>query len=105
MQPILIYLGRVVEIFKQLDGMIDVLETMPPQSFVDFRDYLGTASGFQSVEFRLIEIRLGLQRKSRLAVFHGQFDDQFSAENKALIREQEKYASLFEQLDGWLSRT
>lgn len=105
MQPILIYLGRVVEIFKQLDGMIDVLETMPPQSFVDFREYLGTASGFQSVQFRLIEVRLGLQRKSRLGVFHGQFDDQFSDANKAMIREQEKHPSLFEQLDGWLSRT
>ncbi|MGB9152425.1 MAG: tryptophan 2,3-dioxygenase family protein [Alphaproteobacteria bacterium] len=105
MQPILTYLGRIVEIFKQLESMIDVLQTMPSQAFVDFREYLGTASGFQSVQFRLIETRLGLQRKDRLCVFHGQFDDAFNTDNKSLIRSTEKHPNLFEQIDGWLSRT
>jgi tryptophan 2,3-dioxygenase len=105
MQPILIYLGRVVEILKQMIGMIDVLETMPPQSFVDFREHLGTASGFQSAQFRLIETRLGLQRKSRLCVFHGQFDEHLHADSKAAISQAEKQPTLFDQLDSWLSRT
>jgi tryptophan 2,3-dioxygenase len=105
MQPILTYLGRVVEIFKQMESMIDVLETMPPQSFVDFREHLGTASGFQSAQFRLIETRLGLQRKSRLCVFHGQFDDNLIDESKAAIQAAEKQPNLFEALDRWLSRT
>jgi tryptophan 2,3-dioxygenase len=105
MQPILTYLGRAVEIFKQLEGMIDVLETMPPQSFVDFREHLGTASGFQSAQFRLIETRLGLQRKSRLCVFHGQFDENLNAQSQAAIQSAEKQPNLFDALDGWLSRT
>jgi tryptophan 2,3-dioxygenase len=105
MQPILIYLGRVVEIFKQMTSMIDVLETMPPQSFVDFREHLGTASGFQSAQFRQIETRLGLQRKNRLCVFHGQFDEHLNADSKAVIQQTEKLPTLFEQLDSWLSRT
>jgi tryptophan 2,3-dioxygenase len=105
MQPILIYLGRVVEILKQMIGMIDVLETMPPQSFVDFREHLGTASGFQSLQFRLIEIRLGLKRKSRLCVFHTQFDENLQQESKGEIAKAEQEPNLFDQLDSWLSRT
>jgi len=105
MQPILIYLGRVVEIFKQMINMIDVLETMPPQSFVDFREHLGTASGFQSAQFRLIETRLGLLRKNRLCVFHSDFDEHLHADSKTVIREAEKQPNLFDQVDSWLSRT
>jgi len=105
MQPILTHLGRVVEIFKQLDGMIDVLETMPPQSFVDFREYLGSASGFQSWQFRLIEIRLGLRREQRLSVFHAQFDEHLNAASKGLIQRAEQQPNLFDLLDQWLGRT
>jgi tryptophan 2,3-dioxygenase len=105
MQPILTYLGRVVEIFKQMESMIDVLETMPPQSFIDFREHLGTASGFQSGQFRLIETRLGLLRKNRLPVFHCPFDENLNAQSKTAIRDAEKKPNLFDQLDSWLSRT
>ena len=105
MQPILTYLGRVPEIFKQMESMIDVLETMPPQSFIDFREYLGTASGFQSAQFRLIETRLGLQRKDRLCVFHSQFDENLQEQSKTAIAAAEKQPSLFDALDNWLSRT
>lgn len=104
MQPILTYLGRVVEIFKQMEKMVDVLETMPPQSFVDFREYLGTASGFQSAQFRLIETRLGLLRKDRLCVFHDQFDANLCPASKASIAQAETKPSLFELLDRWLAR-
>ena len=105
MQPILTYLNRIVEILKQMEGMIDVLETMPPQSFTDFREYLGTASGFQSAQFRLIETRLGLERKTRLCVFHGQFDDNLQAATKEAIQQAEQQPTLFAALDRWLSRT
>lgn len=105
MQPILTYLGRIVEILKQMESMIDVLETMPPQSFVDFREYLGTASGFQSAQFRLIETRLGLERKTRLCVFHGQFDDRLLDASKQAIQKIEQQPTLYQSLDNWLSRT
>src|SRR5690606_14858311 len=95
----------VVEIFKQMESMVDVLETMPPQSFIDFREHLGTASGFQSAQFRLIETRLGLLRKTRLPVFHGQFDDNLRDASKTAIAEAEKQPDLFNTLDRWLSRT
>jgi tryptophan 2,3-dioxygenase len=84
---------------------VDVLETMPPQSFIDFREHLGTASGFQSGQFRLIETRLGLLRKNRLPVFHCPFDENLKDQSKEAIREAEKKPNLFDQLDSWLSRT
>ncbi len=85
--------------------MVDVLETMPPQSFVDFREHLGSASGFQSAQFRLIETRLGLERKSRLCVFHGQFDDNLIEQSKKDIKAMEAKPTLYQSLDNWLSRT
>lgn len=104
-QPILIYLNRIAEILKHVVSMLDILETMPPQSFVDFRGYLKTASGFQSWQFRLIETRLGLRREERIPVFSGEFDDLLRAESQKAIRDAEKHPSLYEQIDRWLSRT
>jgi tryptophan 2,3-dioxygenase len=50
---------RVLTIFKTLVGQVDILETMTPVSFLSFRDRLDTASGFQSIQFREVEIALG----------------------------------------------
>ena len=41
---------------------LDILETMTPLSFLSFRDRLDTASGLQSVQFRILEFRLGFKR-------------------------------------------
>lgn len=105
MQPILAFLDRIVVIFRQMESMIDVLETMPPQSFIDFREYFGTASGFQSLQFRLIETRLGLLREDRLKVFHAEFDENLKDSSRAAIQDAEKADSLFDNLEQWLERT
>jgi tryptophan 2,3-dioxygenase len=54
-------LRRVVEIEKLLIAQIHILETMSPISFLEFRDELNPASGFQSMQFREIEISSGLK--------------------------------------------
>src|SRR5215831_12356638 len=59
-------LARVHEIIKLLVAQLDVLETMTPADFLDFRNYLFPASGFQSLQFRLIETRLGLSEHIRV---------------------------------------
>src|SRR5258708_5847345 len=59
-------LARIHEILKLLVAQLDVLETMTPADFLDFRDYLFPASGFQSLQFRLIETRLGLPESVRV---------------------------------------
>jgi tryptophan 2,3-dioxygenase len=67
-------LGRIVEIQKLLLQHLDVLETMTPLDFLDFRDLLFPASGFQSVQFRLLETRLGLRRADRLSLDERPYD-------------------------------
>lgn len=52
-------LKRILTIFKTLVSQVDILETMTPVSFASFRHRLDTASGFQSVQFRELEIALG----------------------------------------------
>ena len=56
-------LERVIEIQKVLISQIDVLETMTPLDFLDFREFLVPASGFQSAQFRLIENKMGLNAR------------------------------------------
>lgn len=48
-------LKRIVAIDRLLLGHLDVLETMGPEGFLEFRDPLAPASGFQSRQFRAIE--------------------------------------------------
>jgi tryptophan 2,3-dioxygenase len=55
---------RMLTILKTVVAQIDVLETMTPLEFNSFRDRLGTASGFQSFQFRELEFMLGHKRES-----------------------------------------
>ena len=50
---------RIAKILKTIVGQLDVLETMTPRQFASFRPELGSASGFQSNQFRVIEATLG----------------------------------------------
>src|SRR5262249_40271804 len=62
-------LRRVVEIEKLLIQQIHILETMKPISFLQFRDELNPASGFQSMQFREIEFASGLKNEAILREF------------------------------------
>jgi tryptophan 2,3-dioxygenase len=50
---------RIAKILKTVVGQMDVLETMTPQQFAQFRPDLGSSSGFQSTQFRRIEAVYG----------------------------------------------
>ncbi|MEM7480715.1 MAG: tryptophan 2,3-dioxygenase family protein [Acidobacteriota bacterium] len=52
---------RVLTILKTLVGQVDILETMTPVSFLSFRSRIESASGFQSWQFREVEVVLGLR--------------------------------------------
>ena len=52
-------LTRVARIFEQLNSAWDVLRTMTPSEYTQFRPHLGASSGFQSYQYRLIEYLLG----------------------------------------------
>jgi tryptophan 2,3-dioxygenase len=52
-------LGRMLVVLKTIVGQVDVLETMTPSQFGAFRAGLDSSSGFQSAQFRELEILLG----------------------------------------------
>ena len=60
---------RMRTIVKVLVGQMDILETMTPMSFTSFRDRLETSSGFQSIQFRIFEFRLGYKRERMMGFF------------------------------------
>jgi len=62
------HLRRVNEIFKLGADQFRVMETLTPQDFLDFRDKLVPASGFQSFQMRELEILLGLKEESRVQI-------------------------------------
>ena len=58
-------LKRIVKILELLNQQVSVLETMTALDFLEFRNHLVPASGFQSKQFRLIEAKLGLKMEER----------------------------------------
>jgi len=66
MATVLMRAERTHTILKFASNQFDILKTMPARAFNDFRVYLDTASGFQSVQFRRLEIQLGLDESRRV---------------------------------------
>ncbi len=68
-QPAFKMCARVARIFDQLNSAWDVLRTMTPSDYTTFRETLGSSSGFQSHQYRLIEYALG-NRNTNLMKVH-----------------------------------
>lgn len=96
---------RIVKIEQLLVGQIDILETMTPMDFLEFRDLLFPASGFQSEQFRLLEIRLGLTRDARLPFNEASYDASLLPEARQNVQAAEARPSLRTQVNAWLERT
>jgi tryptophan 2,3-dioxygenase len=99
-------LKRVVEIWKLLNHQVDVLETMTPLDFLDFRSSLEGASGFQSTQFRQIEATLGLRMESRFRPDYYKHTEMggFNPADYNAIVEAEKGTSLLQLVEQWLRR-
>ena len=102
MQTVVHRMQRVVTILRVIVQQIDILETMTPMDFLDFRDMLRPASGFQSWQFKIIEARLGLKYQQR----HGQeyYISQLNQKEIDIIKEAENGASVIELVNKWLER-
>ncbi len=98
-------LERVIEIQKLLVNQIEIMETMRPLDFLEFRDLLVPASGFQSVQFRLIENRLGLRKSSRLKYHQKDYQESLCPMHQQVVMNSENEASLFQSVEAWLERT
>lgn len=98
-------LNRVIEIMKLLVQQIGVMETMTPLDFLDFRNYLFPASGFQSFQFREMEVMLGLKENRRTTYNNKPYHCVFASDKKDELEELEKGNSLFDLIEDWLERT
>ncbi len=98
-------LSRVVHILRFILGQIDIMETMTPLDFLEFRDFLYPASGFQSFQFRCIETWLGLRREDRLQLLQTPFENHLKPDQKEKILKLLNGPSLFEMIESWLERT
>ncbi|PLS22464.1 tryptophan 2,3-dioxygenase [Neptunicoccus cionae] len=65
-RPAFKMLTRVARIFEQLNSAWDVLRTMTPSEYTQFRDALGHSSGFQSHQYRLVEYLVGNRNHTML---------------------------------------
>ena len=96
---------RIKEIQKILIEQIRIMETMSPSDFLEFRDLLSPASGFQSVQFRLLEIKMGLKKENRILFEKQAYSSALIDEERLRLEEAENSLSLFEGVNQWLERT
>ena len=80
------------------------METMTPMDFLDFRNLLVPASGFQSQQFREIEVRLGLKTNQRKGVDREYFLGRLSEEDRERVMKTESEVSLIDAVNDWLER-
>lgn len=98
-------LQRIVEIQKLLIDQVRIMETMTPLDFLEFRDLLIPASGFQSLQFRTLEAKLGLKREGRLKYNQADYDQSLKPEQRPAMAATEGEAGLFDRVEKWLERT
>src|SRR6185436_9441604 len=95
-------LKRVVKILELLNQQVSVLETMTTLDFLEFRNYLLPASGFQSKQFRLIEAKLGLKMEER---YKKEYYKQILSESDSEeVDKVERESTLKELIIKWLER-
>lgn len=97
-------LHRVTEIQKLLIDQMRILETMPSLDFLEFRDYIIPASGFQSFQFRLLEATLGLSEEQRVGFTGGRYFDALQPNEQEQLKHVVAQPSLFAVVDNWLAR-
>ena len=102
LQTVVHRLNRIATILRVLIHQVDIMETMTPMDFLDFRDMLRPASGFQSWQFKQLEAKLGLKFEQR----HGKdyYISQLRKEHIDIIRKAENEKSLLELVNAWLDR-
>lgn len=98
LSPCFKVLARVKQIMGQLTSQWGVLETLTPSEYLEFRSVLGRGSGFQSVQYRLVEFMLGNKDEQMLAL-HAHAPEDHSRLEHALAS-----PSLYDEFLRYLSR-
>uniref|UniRef100_A0A672RQX4 Tryptophan 2,3-dioxygenase n=1 Tax=Sinocyclocheilus grahami TaxID=75366 RepID=A0A672RQX4_SINGR len=96
---------RITMIFKLLVEQFAVLETMTALDFFDFREYLSPASGFQSLQFRLLEAKIGVADHLRVPYNRRHYRDNFHGQESETLLSSEQEPTLLQLVEKWLERT
>ena len=99
-------LRRVVSILQLLNQQVGLIDTMTPLDFLEFRNLLTPSSGFQSLQFRLVESTLGLAMDTRhqKEYYKRTGEGGFNREDFNKINEIESNESLIHLINNWLER-
>ena len=97
-------LERIHRIQRVLVGQIDIIETMTPLDFLEFRDLLIPASGFQSVQFKELEVLLGLKREMRIPADRDFIYSRLGDDDRERMELAESQVSLLDCTQRWLER-
>lgn len=91
-------LARCKQVMRQLTEQWSVLETLTPAEYIQFRDILGPSSGFQSLQYRMVEFTLGNKNADMLKVFD------YDPQGQAALRDALLAPSLYDEFLRYLSR-
>lgn len=99
-------LKRIAKILELIDQQVSVLETMTALDFLEFRNVLLPASGFQSKQFRLIEVKLGLKMEQRYKREYYKYTRKggLSEPDAQEVNQAESESTLKELIITWLER-
>ncbi len=94
-------LQRVNRIMEHLVQQFTLIETMTPGDFMDFRAFLNPASGFQSVQWRVLERSLGVPEQKRVLKH---YTEALSDKHKEQLDTATAGTSLFSAVEKWLEQ-
>ncbi len=99
-------LNRIIRILELLSQQITLLDTMTPLDFLEFRNLLTPASGFQSLQLRLVEARLGLRMELRHQKDYYKRTNEggFTKSDLEKLNEAENDTTLLQLISNWLER-
>jgi tryptophan 2,3-dioxygenase len=98
-------LGRTTEILRLLAQQFTIIETMTPLNFLTFRDELTPASGFESWQFRELEILAGLPDAERVEYQGVPYAARVDPKRRAALDRRLTQMTFREALFAWLART
>ena len=91
-------IARCKRVLDQLTAQWSVLETLTPSEYMEFRDILGPSSGFQSLQYRMVEFLLGNKNAAMLKVFAHDVDGHAALQDVLLA------PSLYDEFLRYLGR-
>jgi tryptophan 2,3-dioxygenase len=106
MSKVVYKLKRIGKILELINQQVSVLETMTALDFLEFRNVLVPASGFQSKQFRLIEAKLGLKMEQRYKKEYYKYARRGSLSEADLqeVNQAESVSTLKQLIVQWLER-